>query len=262
MVAIHRSPGLRQCASLVKRQRKRPGTFRIPGLCEQRSEGARLGAPFSRIQRTLAPIKAIARRNGPVHRHRCEQRDERNQPLQGSVGPNDVVRFHGEILWFWLWLRRAGFSMGANCKDSLPDSSTPCENGVRLRCIAYTPVSNITLTRRQNALALFQDYAEKALSSGAAPKGLEQSFAASLQISPSMWSQIKSSRPIGDKLARQIESACGKSSGWLDELRKDAAPTAAETAYLELALAAWRSTNSAGRKALREHLKAIVANDT
>ena len=120
-------------------------------------------------------------------------------------------------------------------------------------------MSNITLTRRQNALALFQGYAEKALASGAAPKGLEQSFAASLQISPSMWSQIKSSRPIGDKLARQIESACGKPGNWLDELRKDAAPSAAEAAFLELALAAWRSTNSAGRKALREHLKAIVA---
>ena len=68
-------------------------------------------------------------------------------------------------------------------------------------------MSNITLTRRQNALALFQDYAEKALASGGSPKGLEQSFASTLQISPSMWSQIKSSRPIGDKLARQIESA-------------------------------------------------------
>ncbi len=121
-------------------------------------------------------------------------------------------------------------------------------------------VSNITLTRRQNALALFQDYAEKALASGTSPKGLEQSFAATLQISPSMWSQIKSSRPIGDKLARQIESACGKPSGWLDELRKDAAPSAAEAAFIELALSAWRATNSAGRKALREHLKAIVAN--
>ncbi len=119
-------------------------------------------------------------------------------------------------------------------------------------------MSNITLTRRQNALALFQDYAEKALAAGAAPKGLEQSFAASLQISPSMWSQIKSSRPIGDKLARQIESACGKPGSWLDELRKDAAPSAAEAAFLELALAAWRSTNSSGRKALREHLKSIA----
>jgi uncharacterized protein YoxC len=60
-----------------------------------------------------------------------------------------------------------------------------------------------TLTRRQNALA--QDTAEKAPASGTSRKGLDQSFAATLQISPSMWSQIKSSRPIGDKLARQIE---------------------------------------------------------
>lgn len=119
---------------------------------------------------------------------------------------------------------------------------------------------NTTLTRRQNALALFQDYAEKALASGASPKGLEQSFAATLQVSPSMWSQIKSSRPIGDKLARQIESATGKPAGWLDDVRKESVPSAAETAFLELALAAWRSTHSAGRKALREHLKAIVAN--
>ncbi len=122
------------------------------------------------------------------------------------------------------------------------------------------PVSNTTLARRQNALALFQDYAEKALASGASPKGLEQSFAATLQISPSMWSQIKSSRPIGDKLARQIESACGKPSGWLDEARKDATPSGAEAAFLELALNAWRATNSAGRKALREQLKALLAN--
>lgn len=128
-------------------------------------------------------------------------------------------------------------------------------------CVASRtqPVSNITLTRRQNALALFQDYAEKALASGAAPKGLEQSFAATLQVSPSMWSQVKSSRPIGDKLARQIESACAKPSGWLDELRKDSAPSPAEASFLELALAAWRATNSNGRKALREQLRSIVA---
>ena len=74
-------------------------------------------------------------------------------------------------------------------------------------------VANTTITRRQNALALFQAYAEKALAAGAPPKGLEQMFAATLQISPSMWSQIKSSRPIGDKLARQIEQHHGKPSG-------------------------------------------------
>ena len=121
------------------------------------------------------------------------------------------------------------------------------------------PVVNITVTRRQNALALFQAYAEKALAAGASPKGLEQAFAATLQISPSMWSQIKSSRPIGDKLARQIESACEQRGGWLDETRKDVAPSVAETAFLDLALSAWRSTNNAGRKALREHLKEAAA---
>ena len=117
---------------------------------------------------------------------------------------------------------------------------------------------NTTVTRRLNALALFQAHAEKALAGGASPKGLEQDFAAMLELSPSMWSQIKSSRPIGDKLARQIEQHVGKPTGWLDESRGDSSPTAAEKAWMELALAAWRSTNSAGRKALRAQLEAIV----
>jgi len=119
-------------------------------------------------------------------------------------------------------------------------------------------MSNITITRRQNALALFQAFIEKALAAGAAPKGLEQSFAATLEISPSMWSQLKSSRPIGDKLARQIEHHCGKPAGWLDEEREDATPTAAEKAFLELALKAWRATNGAGRKELRARLKEMI----
>ena len=119
------------------------------------------------------------------------------------------------------------------------------------------PVANTTVTRRQNALALFQVYAEKALVAGAPPKGLEQSFAATLKISPSMWSQIKSSRPIGDKLARQIERRRAKPAGWLDEVRGDAAAlTPAEKSFLDLALAAWRATNSAGRRELRAQLRA------
>jgi hypothetical protein len=120
-------------------------------------------------------------------------------------------------------------------------------------------VHNLTVTRRHNALALFQEFAEKALAAGAAPKGLEQAFAAQLQISPSMWSQIKSSRPIGDKLARQIEARCGHPAGWLDEERTSTAPTPAEAAFMALALEAYRSTNSAGRKALREQLKSLLA---
>ena len=123
-------------------------------------------------------------------------------------------------------------------------------------------VANTTITRRQNALALFQAYAEKALASGAPPKGLEQTFAATLQISPSMWSQIKSSRPIGDKLARQIEQHHGKPTGWLDEVRGNDSVTPAEKAFLDLALKAWRATNSLGRKALREQMRLAAAART
>jgi hypothetical protein len=115
--------------------------------------------------------------------------------------------------------------------------------------------------RRSNALALFQAHAERALADGAPPKGLEQAFAAALEISPSMWSQIKSSRTIGDKLARQIERHCGKPKGWLDEPRDSDAPTPAERAFVELALAAYRATNATGRRALRAQLKSIVADD-
>jgi hypothetical protein len=128
----------------------------------------------------------------------------------------------------------------------------------RIVAAATHRVSNITLHRRRNALTLFQSFAEAALAAGTAPKGLEQSFAASLEISPSMWSQIKSARPIGDKLARQIEQHCGKPAGWLDEEREAAGLSQAEQQFVALALKAWRSTNSAGRKALRAQLHEIA----
>jgi len=124
--------------------------------------------------------------------------------------------------------------------------------------VITVPAANPTVTRRQNVLVLFQAYAEQAMATGAPPKGLEQAFAATVQISPSMWSQIKSSRPIGDKLARQIETHAGKPVGWLDEPQTSSAPSSAEAAFLELALSAYRATNVAGRKALRQHLKTVV----
>ena len=118
---------------------------------------------------------------------------------------------------------------------------------------------NITLVRRRNALALFQAWAETAVAGGAPPKGLEQAFAASLQISPSMWSQLKSSRPIGDKLARQIESLCGKPAAWLDAEREQSGLSAAEQQFIGLALAAWRSSRPEARRALRAQLKSMLA---
>jgi hypothetical protein len=128
---------------------------------------------------------------------------------------------------------------------------------LHLKSDARSVTNNPTRNRRHNVLALFHAHAETAIAAGAAPKGLEQAFAATLAISPSMWSQIKSSRPIGDKLARQIERLSRKPKGWLDEAHA-AAPAAPERAFLQLALAAYRASNSAGRRTLRRQLKAIA----
>ncbi len=116
-------------------------------------------------------------------------------------------------------------------------------------------MSNITVNRRQNVLTLFQQFAEDQMRVGVAPKGLEQTFAQRLQISPSMWSQIKSSRPIGDKLARQIEAACKQEAGWLDQERASQGLTASEQQFLALALKAWRATNAEGRKKMKGLMK-------
>ena len=129
---------------------------------------------------------------------------------------------------------------------------------MRDRLASAALVSDPTVLRRRNVLALFQAYAESALATGAAPKGLEQAFAAHVEISPSMWSQIKSSRPIGDRLARQIEQHCGKRAGWLDEERAAAGLTPGEQQFIALALQAWRATNADGRKALKAHMKQLA----
>ena len=115
-----------------------------------------------------------------------------------------------------------------------------------------------TVSRRRNVLVLFQAYAESAIATGVAPKGLEQAFAAHVEISPSMWSQIKSARPIGDKLARQVEQHCGKPAGWLDEEREATGLTPGEQQFLALALQAWRATNADGRKALKTQMKQVA----
>ncbi|MBS0343086.1 MAG: hypothetical protein JSS56_21480 [Proteobacteria bacterium] len=111
-------------------------------------------------------------------------------------------------------------------------------------------MSNTTVIRRHNALALFQEYATTKISAGEPAKGMEQAFAAKLQVSPSMWSQIKASRPISDKLARQIESHMKQPPGWLDESHGSDRPDAAEERFLELARAAWRSSNAHAKREL------------
>ncbi|MDP9605647.1 hypothetical protein ABL840_10805 [Variovorax sp. NFACC27] len=115
---------------------------------------------------------------------------------------------------------------------------------------------NTTVARRRNALALHRRFLEEAVAAGLPAKGLDQAFAKKIEISPSMWSQIKSSRPIGDNLARQIERHCGVESGWLDkEDRPSEVPDAAEERFIAAAREAWRGANAKGKKELAGWLK-------
>jgi hypothetical protein len=117
-------------------------------------------------------------------------------------------------------------------------------------------VPNITITRRLNTVALYQEFLRQRIAAGEAPKGLDQNFAAALEISPSMWSQIKSSRPIGDKLARQIEGHAGKPPGWLDQdAQETQAPDAAQERMLKGASAYWRTANAVEKRALMKLLQ-------
>ena len=116
---------------------------------------------------------------------------------------------------------------------------------------------SISSLRRLNAQALFQQFAEARIAAGDAPKGLEAAWAQTLEISSATWSMAKSgSRPIGDKLARQIEARAGVEAGWLDVARQPQGLSPAEQQFLALALKAYRGTNAVGRKELKRLLAA------
>ncbi|MGE0329864.1 MAG: hypothetical protein AB7P37_04145 [Ramlibacter sp.] len=117
-------------------------------------------------------------------------------------------------------------------------------------------MTNITTARRANTAWLMQQFMQRRIAEGAPPKGLEQEFAARLQVSPSMLSQIKSSRPIGDKLARQIETLCGQGAGWLDLAHPETSgPDEAEERFIALARQAWRAANAVHKRALLRYVR-------
>ncbi len=119
-------------------------------------------------------------------------------------------------------------------------------------------MSSISTFRRLNAVALFQTFAEERIAAGEPPKGLEAAWAAKIEVSGATWSMAKSgARPIGDKLARQIEQHCVKEVGWLDEEREPTGLSPGEQQFLALALKTFRKTNSEGRKRLKQFLKSF-----
>ena len=115
--------------------------------------------------------------------------------------------------------------------------------------------SNVTVLRRQNLIALRQQFAESRIAGGESPTGVGQAFAKSLELSPSMLSQILASRPISDKVARQIESHCDKEAGWLDLMHQPDAPNPALDAFLALAAKVWEKSSRVQRNAMTHSLK-------
>lgn len=110
--------------------------------------------------------------------------------------------------------------------------------------------------RRANLLALLLSYSQESLKAGQSAKGIEQAFAAHLQISPSMLSQIKRSRNISDPLATQIERLSGKEDGWLSRHRpsSDAKPRQSEQSAIsedvlvDMVREKWRTASAEERQ--------------
>ncbi len=106
--------------------------------------------------------------------------------------------------------------------------------------------------RLRNLMTLHQAFVQLMVSQGAAPSGLERAFAASIEISASLWSQIKAGRSVGDALAKQIEKKSGKPTGWLDQVHEDTASDPMEEKFVEACRRAWRASDKAGRTALKK----------
>ncbi len=109
---------------------------------------------------------------------------------------------------------------------------------------------NVSVTRRLNLLALLQEFAENLVAGGTTTKGIDQAFAERIQVSPSMLSQMKAGRPIGNKIAAQVEALCKRPAGWLDVQHPDQKPSPAEDAFIELARKVWRAQNAKDKRAL------------
>jgi hypothetical protein len=119
---------------------------------------------------------------------------------------------------------------------------------------------NISVTRRLNLLALLQEFAENLIATGTTTKGIDQAFAERIQVSPSMLSQMKAGRPIGNKTAAQVEALCKRAAGWLDIQHPDQKPTPAEEAFIELARKVWRAQNAKDKRALHQQVRDFGKN--
>lgn len=123
--------------------------------------------------------------------------------------------------------------------------------------------------RRARLLKLFEAYRLAQLEGNEPAEGIKQRFARRLEISPSYWSMLMSgARPVSGAVARQIEKHLHLEAFALDQPLDDneagesqarKAAEVAETAFLELARAAWRAGNARTKRAYKTSFLADLA---
>jgi hypothetical protein len=104
-----------------------------------------------------------------------------------------------------------------------------------------------------NLHLLIREFAQAQLAAGESAQGVERAFAERLQVSKSLLSHLKHSRPISDAMAKQFESRTSKPAGWMSEVHADIAarPAPGEEAFIATARGAYRTASKAERQRLR-----------
>lgn len=119
----------------------------------------------------------------------------------------------------------------------------------------------VHIARRHNLLALFSHFVTDAQSVDPAASlvGLDKAFAARIQIANSSFSSYKSgSRPIGPRIARQIESLLQLDRDWMDLVHQEAEPDTDEVElnrFLKLATRSYRRATPVQRQMLTDMLR-------
>lgn len=117
---------------------------------------------------------------------------------------------------------------------------------------------SVHVIRRRNLIALYTEFANKSLVSAASPNliGVDKAFAQSIQIANSSWSLYKSgARPIGPRIARQVESILGRERGWLDQPQEEpdaSSDDAGLTAFLTVATNFYNTASPRQREMVAE----------
>jgi hypothetical protein len=114
-------------------------------------------------------------------------------------------------------------------------------------------VPDLHTIRRDNLHALIREFVQARIAAGEPANGAERAFAECVQMSKSLLSHLKSTRPISDANARQIEMRCKKPVGWLSEVHATMEVRAApgEDAFIAIARERYRMSDKSQRARLR-----------